>query len=861
MKATIECFARLAAVAVIASAGCLPLVHAQCTSPTYSPDFTSNQACLHLNGNATLPVAGAGAAITGWTYNDGAVTFTTNNPSLAFLPGEPVILSGFATSTFFNTQTFPVASVDGAQFTILYAGVAPTGPSDAGTATPLNLLQLTPAQVTQSGSAWYTTPQPVSNSFSTTFTFQLTGGSADGFAFVIQNSPSGLTAAVPGGPGCTLGFAGDSSNNCGPDGSGIKNSVAVAFKTHDNGTSYPPRNSVFIASNGTGANCVNVGTGGCVIAQNPLTGFANNLLLADGNIHTVTVTYVVPGAGGDSPCGTGSSCLDVILDGHDLFAPGVPFDITTIGLTPSSTAFVGFTGSTGADVENNDILSWVFTPAGGSQTGNITPSPTNPVTFNVNGGFTPGPTTTSGYDYTVLQTDTQQTLQMVVTAIPMSQSACNALVQPSFPGAQCFVYQNGAGLGQDAAVMFEVTCPANGSCGSSLSKFDADLGTDFHFSCSSTENAPLVCPEPPALPSSFGLPNLTNLNGLPEVGLLKGDGPDPVHPCTPFPNPLTSPLFQSNQISSFSLGDVSGAAHGGSGGTTSCWVMTYGTPNELPSITITQPANGAIYPQTPATNANYSCSAVNLGSASPVGPYLTAPVCTGTVASGTPFDTSTLGPHTFTVQVQDSAENTNSQTVSYLVAASAPSSGKTCNGYYTGTFKGNITVSKGQNCVFVGGGVNGNIAETGGNVSLINSLVTGSVAVAGGTFNIGPGTVIKGGLGLLDILGGSGQDSICGATIGGSVAVTDDKVPVLIGDGTAACPGNHISGSLLVSLNASTIAIYNNVVGSGVTVLANSKPTKVFSNKITGSLACSLNSSISGGSNIAGSKLGQCKTF
>ena len=39
-------------------------------------------------------------------------------------------------------------------------------------------------------------------------------------------------------------------------------------------------------------------------------------------------------------------CLDVILDGTDLFPAGVPFNMTSIGLT-NNTAYVGFTGATG----------------------------------------------------------------------------------------------------------------------------------------------------------------------------------------------------------------------------------------------------------------------------------------------------------------------------------------------------------------------------------------------------------------------------------------------------------------------------------------------------------------------------------
>ena len=83
----------------------------------------------------------------------------------------------------------------------------------------------------------------------------------------------------------------------------------------------------------------------------------------------------------------------MILDGTDLFPGGVPFNMTSIGLANNS-AYVGFTGATGGSYENNDILSWTFTPQSFGDinvcpSGTTTPAPcsnTLPVTFNIAGG-------------------------------------------------------------------------------------------------------------------------------------------------------------------------------------------------------------------------------------------------------------------------------------------------------------------------------------------------------------------------------------------------------------------------------------------------------------------------------------------
>ncbi len=112
--------------------------------------------------------------------------------------------------------------------------------------------------------------------------------------------------------------------------------------------------------------------------------------MADGNVHVVTITYTTQPLASETSCSGSAGCLDVIMDGTDLFPTGVPFNMASIGLTNNS-AFVGFTGATGGSVENNDILSWTFTP---QSFGNVnvcpsqsaTPAPcssTLPVTFSI----------------------------------------------------------------------------------------------------------------------------------------------------------------------------------------------------------------------------------------------------------------------------------------------------------------------------------------------------------------------------------------------------------------------------------------------------------------------------------------------
>jgi uncharacterized repeat protein (TIGR01451 family) len=266
-----------------------------------------------------------------------------------------------------------------------------------------------------------------------------------------------------------------------------------------------------------------------------------------------------------------------------------------------------------------------------------------------------------------------------VTPILSDQASCDALVNlnPAFTGAHCFVYQNPDGSGMDKTAMFELTCPQLPSS-PQCNPFDAELGTSFNLSANN--------------------PGFDPTNPFP--GWLKGEGPDPAHPCTP---PSSGPLFLSNQIDFFSLAISDPFTKGGSGGTGSCWVATYHTPNEAPTVTIVAPANGANYQlneNDASTKANYTCTTVN-NSPGAMGPYLTPTSCTGTdnpggaVASGAQFDTSTLGPHTFKVTVVDSATDNESQTNTYNVVAPATDVAIAEIGPFTVRTGGNITYAVG----------------------------------------------------------------------------------------------------------------------------------------------------------------------
>ncbi|MGA8540029.1 MAG: choice-of-anchor D domain-containing protein, partial [Terriglobales bacterium] len=455
---------------------------------------------------------------------------------------------------------------------------------------------------------------------------------------------------------------------------------------------------------GTGGNGINV----TVYAQAGLPPAANTLTVMEAGQGTVNVS---DGMEGGIDCSDTAGTVTGTCSTNypnptqvTLTATWDPNSTTTFGGWGGACASFGMNSTCSLTMTSSQNVSAVFNAPGPSQGGQVNPGQPNPTVFTYNGGFTQDDPN-SGYDITGQETSSSsnQGATVIINAIPQaSQEACNTIVDASFPGADCFVYQNGGGQGVDVPVMFEVTCPDsdNGTCGSSQNAdFFALLGSDFNFSCS--ENSPLQCGPSPA-PFSFGFPNLTSANGLPAIGFLKGVGLDPNHPCAlnPGNNP---PLFQSNQIVSFNLVDPgSRPVVANSGGTGSCWTVTYLTQNETPTVSITAPVPNGTYTQGQVTQANYTCNPVTTvtqNNPNPAtGPYLTVASCTatdspgGAVGQGAQFDTSTVGSHKFTAYVQDSATNTNSSTVAYTVDAPAGTTSGNTTTFMQGT-PGSFTIT------------------------------------------------------------------------------------------------------------------------------------------------------------------------
>jgi len=163
--------------------------------------------------------------------------------------------------------------------------------------------------------------------------------------------------------------------------------------------------------------------------------------------------------------------------------------------------------------------------------------------------------------------------------------------------------------------------------------------------------------------------------------------------------------------------------------------------------------------------------------------------------------------------------------------------GQSCNnGDLNGTIQGNVTVSADQNCRFTAPcDIQGNMTINGGNVylgcTLEGSLTENSgVLVLGpsgkvgsnvqisqaSSFALGPGAAIQGNLVIQGLPAGLPQPgAVCGTKVQGNVVVKNNVSPVEIGEppGQQNCPGNTISGSLQCTNNSALTGGSNTAQG------------------------------------------------
>jgi hypothetical protein len=312
-------------------------IESQVATPTFAPAsgvYASAQ-------NVTISAKSSGANIYYTTNGSTPTTASTLYTGPVTVSASETMQAIAVASGYFNSNVAAASYTIGSGVTgiNLSSGFTP-GAMILNGSTALNgaRLRLTDGGGNEASSAWFNSPMNIAR-FTTSFTFQITGGSspqADGFSFVLQG---GSTSAVgPSGGG--LGYGPDSAtNSSGSSNTPIANSVAVKFDLYSN--------------SGEGGDS----TGMYINGASPTTPFvdmtSSGVNLHSGDIFNVQMNY------------DGTNLTMTITDTTTAatFTQIWPINIpSTVG---GNLAFAGFTGGTGGNTAIQDIIGWTMSSVSG----------------------------------------------------------------------------------------------------------------------------------------------------------------------------------------------------------------------------------------------------------------------------------------------------------------------------------------------------------------------------------------------------------------------------------------------------------------------------------------------------------------
>ena len=185
------------------------------------------------------------------------------------------------------------------------------------------------ASYSRRGYAWRIEKQLVSGGFTNTFSFRMSGSSAEGLAFVVQNAALETWPDEPAG-------------TTGPGYGGITNCLVVEFDSSGAGGWYEP------SSEPTNQHVAVLCAGSSPATYdhtNALVETTNIPTLNDGAVHTARVVYT-------------SGTMDVYLDNLATPVLSKNLNIDTLLTLDNGKAWVGFTAR--ATSQRHEILNWEF---------------------------------------------------------------------------------------------------------------------------------------------------------------------------------------------------------------------------------------------------------------------------------------------------------------------------------------------------------------------------------------------------------------------------------------------------------------------------------------------------------------------
>ena len=178
-------------------------------------------------------------------------------------------------------------------------------------------LQLTDGGINETRSAFFSSPVNIQR-FSTSFQFQLTNPTSDGFTFTIQNNNSTALGSSGGGLGYWK----------------IPASVAVKFDLYNNA--------------GEGSDSTGLYVGGAFPGANAVDLTSTGINLHSGDIFNAQLTY------------DGATLTVVITDTVTNVSATQTYTVNIPAMVGGPTAYVGFTGATGTTTAIQNIQNWSY---------------------------------------------------------------------------------------------------------------------------------------------------------------------------------------------------------------------------------------------------------------------------------------------------------------------------------------------------------------------------------------------------------------------------------------------------------------------------------------------------------------------
>jgi hypothetical protein len=300
----------------------------QTATPVFSPAGGTYSATQHV----TISDATSGAVIhyttngstptTSSTVYSGAITVSSTETLKALAIAPSHTASAVATATYTISSSIPPINYGGGFGS--GSGMQVNGKAKFVSGT----LELTDGNTSEAGSGFFGNKVAVGK-FNTTFTLQLNKGKANGMTFVIQNDALGNKALGPANSALGYSYGPTQTPN-------IKKSIAVKFDLW--------------TTVGSGHDSTGLYTNAAHPTTPALDMTSSGVNLASGDLLVVTMTY------------NGTALSMTIKDKTTNASYSHSWTVNIPSIVGASTAYVGFTGSTGGLTAVQQVTNWTFTP-------------------------------------------------------------------------------------------------------------------------------------------------------------------------------------------------------------------------------------------------------------------------------------------------------------------------------------------------------------------------------------------------------------------------------------------------------------------------------------------------------------------